>query len=46
MHPILIDLGFYQLPTYGVLVATAVAVALSCCWWSSSGGATWRTRPS
>jgi len=28
MHPILIDLGFYQLPTYGVLVATAVAVAL------------------
>ncbi|HSL18708.1 MAG TPA: prolipoprotein diacylglyceryl transferase [Methylomirabilota bacterium] len=28
MHPILIDLGFYQLPTYGVLVAAAVLVAL------------------
>jgi len=28
MHPILIDLGFFQLPTYGVLLATAVVVAL------------------
>jgi len=28
MHPILIDFGFYQLPTYGVLVATGVVVAL------------------
>ena len=28
MHPILIDLGFYQLPTYGVLVAAAVLAAL------------------
>jgi phosphatidylglycerol:prolipoprotein diacylglycerol transferase len=28
MHPILIDLGFYQLPSYGVLLAVAVLVAL------------------
>lgn len=28
MHPILIDLGFFQLPTYGVLLATAVVLAL------------------
>jgi phosphatidylglycerol:prolipoprotein diacylglycerol transferase len=28
MHPILIDFGFYQLPSYGVLLATAVVVAL------------------
>jgi phosphatidylglycerol:prolipoprotein diacylglycerol transferase len=28
MHPILIDLGFFQLPTYGVLIATAVLVGL------------------
>jgi len=28
MHPILIDLGFYALPSYGVLLATAVLVAL------------------
>jgi phosphatidylglycerol:prolipoprotein diacylglycerol transferase len=28
MHPILIDLGFFQIPTYGVLLATAVVVAL------------------
>jgi phosphatidylglycerol:prolipoprotein diacylglycerol transferase len=28
MHPILIDLGFFQVPTYGVLLATAVVVAL------------------
>ena len=28
MHPILIDLGFFQLPTYGVLLATAVVGAL------------------
>ncbi len=28
MHPILIDLGFFQLPTYGVLLATAVLLAL------------------
>lgn len=28
MHPILIDFGFFQLPTYGLLLATAVVVAL------------------
>ncbi len=28
MHPILIDFGFFQLPTYGVLLATAVVAAL------------------
>jgi len=28
MHPILIDLGFYALPAYGVLLATAVLTAL------------------
>jgi len=28
MHPILIDLGFYALPAYGLLLATAVLVAL------------------
>jgi len=28
MHPILIDLGFFALPSYGVLLATAVLVAL------------------
>lgn len=28
MYPVLIDLGFFQIPTYGVLLATAVAVAL------------------
>jgi phosphatidylglycerol:prolipoprotein diacylglycerol transferase len=28
MHPILIDLGFFALPTYGVLLATAVLLAL------------------
>lgn len=28
MHPILIDFGFFQLPSYGVLLATAVVVAL------------------
>jgi phosphatidylglycerol:prolipoprotein diacylglycerol transferase len=28
MHPILIDFGFFQLPSYGVLLATAVIVAL------------------
>jgi len=28
MHPILIDLGFFQLPTYGLLLATGVVVAL------------------
>ncbi len=28
MHPILIDLGFFQLPTYGVLLATAVVLSL------------------
>ena len=28
MHPILIDLGFFQVPAYGVLLATAVIVAL------------------
>lgn len=28
MHPILIDLGFFQLPSYGVMLAIAVLVAL------------------
>ncbi len=28
MHPILIDLGFYQLPSYGVMLALAVLAAL------------------
>jgi len=28
MHPILIDLGFFALPTYGVLIAVAVLVGL------------------
>ena len=28
MHPILIDLGFFQIPAYGVLLAAAVIVAL------------------
>jgi len=28
MHPILIDLGFFQLPTYGLLLATGVVAAL------------------
>ena len=28
MHPILIDFGFFQLPTYGVLVALGVMVGL------------------
>lgn len=28
MHPILIDLGFFQLPTYGLLLATGVVLAL------------------
>jgi len=28
MHPILIDLGFFALPAYGVLLATAVLMAL------------------
>ena len=28
MHPILIDFGFFQLPSYGVLLAAAVVVAL------------------
>ena len=28
MHPILIDLGFYALPAYGFMLATAVLVAL------------------
>ncbi len=28
MHPILIDFGFFQLPSYGVMLATAVVVAL------------------
>ncbi len=28
MHPILIDLGFFALPAYGVLLATAVLLAL------------------
>ncbi len=28
MHPILIDLGFFQLPTYGLLLATGVVAGL------------------
>ncbi len=28
MHPILIDLGFLQIPTYGILLVTAVLLAL------------------
>ena len=28
MHPILIDFGFFQLPSYGLLLATAVVVGL------------------
>ena len=28
MHPILIDLGFVELPTYGVLLAAAFLLAL------------------
>lgn len=28
MHPILIDLGFFQLPSYGVMIATAVLLGL------------------
>jgi phosphatidylglycerol:prolipoprotein diacylglycerol transferase len=28
MHPILIDLGFFQVPTYGLLVATGVVAGL------------------
>lgn len=28
MHPILIDFGFFQLPTYGLLIATGVLVGL------------------
>ena len=28
MHPILIDLGFFQLPSYGVLLVSGVALAL------------------
>jgi len=28
MHPILIDLGFFQVPSYGVLLATGVILAL------------------
>jgi phosphatidylglycerol:prolipoprotein diacylglycerol transferase len=28
MHPILIDLGFFQVPTYGVMLAIAVAAGL------------------
>jgi phosphatidylglycerol:prolipoprotein diacylglycerol transferase len=28
MHPILIDFGFFQLPSYGVLLATGVIIAL------------------
>ena len=28
MHPILIDFGFFQLPTYGVLLATGVIASL------------------
>jgi len=32
MHPVLIDLGFYQLPTYGVLLALAAAVAMWTAW--------------
>lgn len=28
MHPILIDLGFFQIPTYGVMVATGVVAGL------------------
>jgi len=28
MHPILIDFGFFQLPAYGLLLATGVIVAL------------------
>ncbi len=28
MHPILLDLGFFQLPTYGLLLATGVVAAL------------------
>lgn len=31
MHPILIDLGFLQIPTYGVMLVTAVALALFTC---------------
>jgi phosphatidylglycerol:prolipoprotein diacylglycerol transferase len=32
MHPILIDLGFYALPTYGVLLAVGVIVGLWTLW--------------
>ena len=32
MHPVLIDLGFYQLPTYGILLAVAAAVAMWTAW--------------
>ena len=28
MHPTLVDLGFYQLPSYGVLVALGVVAGL------------------
>lgn len=28
MHPILIDLGFFELPSYGVMIATAVLLGL------------------
>jgi hypothetical protein len=28
MHPTLIDLGFFQVPTYGVMLAIAVAVGI------------------
>ncbi len=28
MHPILVDLGFFQLPTYGVMLVVALVVAL------------------
>jgi len=28
MHPILVDLGFFQVPSYGVLVATGVLIGL------------------
>jgi phosphatidylglycerol---prolipoprotein diacylglyceryl transferase len=32
VHPVLIDLGFYQLPTYGVLLAVAAGVAMWTAW--------------
>ena len=28
MHPVLIDLGFYQVPTYGVLLSPGIILAI------------------